>query len=255
MKRVFVVMLAAISILSGCTKDEPKTMLKGPEVKVHGGAAWTWVQVDHNKNPLRMAVSLNDKALNSVPVGNQDGGHEEGYHYTLKFHPQAPVSPFNHVGMGWNPSGHEPEQIYGVPHFDFHFYMPTPETIQAIPAYDAAPGKFDNWPETAYFPANYLNVGGGVPQMGAHWVDVTSPELNGNPFTQTFIYGSYDGEVTFYEPMITLEFLKNTSNFVRAIPQPEKVQKSGYYPTKLKVEKHNGVTNVILDEMVYRQAN
>ncbi len=52
-------------------------------------------------------------------------------------------------------------------------------------------------------------VGGGVPQMGAHWVDVTSPELNGSTFAQTFIYGSYDGQVNFYEPMITLDFLKN----------------------------------------------
>ena len=89
--------------------------------------------------------------------------------------------------------------------------------------------------------------------MGAHWIDVTSPEISGAPFTQTFIYGSFDGRVTFYEPMITLDFLKNNSNFERAIPQPAKVQKSGWYPTKMKVAKHDGLTEVILDGFIYRQ--
>ena len=31
-----------------------------------------------------------------------------------------------------------------------------------------------------------------------------------------------------------------------------KVQKSGYYPTKLRVVKHDGVTEIVLDEFVYR---
>jgi hypothetical protein len=52
--------------------------------------------------------------------------------------------------------------------------------------------------------------------------------------------------------MITLEFLKDNSNFERSIPQPAKVQKTGYYPTKMRVVKHDGVTEIILDGFVYR---
>ena len=52
--------------------------------------------------------------------------------------------------------------------------------------------------------------------------------------------------------MITLDFLKNNSNFERAIPQPAKVQKNGYYPTKERVVKHDGVTEIVLDGLVYR---
>jgi hypothetical protein len=88
--------------------------------------------------------------------------------------------------------------------------------------------------------------------MDAHWIDVTSPELNGQPFTQIFLYGSFDGKVNFYEPMITMDFLKNNNNFEGNIPQPAKVQKSGYYPTKERVVKHDGVTEIILDGLVYR---
>ena len=114
------------------------------------------------------------------------------------------------------------------------------------------PGKLDLNPEAAYVPQNYV-AGPAVPKMGKHWIDITSAELNGQPFTETFIYGSYNGNINFYEPMITLDFLKNTQLFERSIPQSAKVQKSGYYPTKMRVEKSNGLTHIILDGFIYRQ--
>jgi hypothetical protein len=112
----------------------------------------------------------------------------------------------------------------------------------------------DNKPDVAYFPATYF-AGPPVPQMGLHWLDGTSPELNGQRFTQTFILGSYDGKITFYEPMITKEFLLSASNFERNIPQPAKYQKAGYYPTKMRIIRHDRVTEVILDGFVKRQAS
>ena len=260
MKKSILLLLSAVVLLSSCQKDhdnEKNRIFKGPESQVYGGKAWTWVQLGLGGQPERLAITLTDAALNSVPVGDHGDGHDHDHEaaWTLKFHPKAGVTPFNHVGMGWNPNGHEPEMIYGKPHFDFHFYMMTPAEVAAIPPYEVDSLKFKNWPAPAYLPATYFNAGGGVPQMGAHWVDVTSGEFNGQGFTQTFIYGSYDGKVTFYEPMITLEFLKNNSNFERAIPQPAKFQKTGYYPTKLRVVKHDGVTEIILDNFVYRTAS
>ena len=65
--------------------------------------------------------------------------------------------------------------------------------------------------------------------MGAHWLDITSPELNQeNPksFTQTFIYGSYDGKVIFMEPMITKAFMDSTSQFERANTSTGQVPKN-----------------------------
>ncbi|MEP6495442.1 MAG: hypothetical protein ABJF01_22335 [bacterium] len=32
------------------------------------------------------------------------------------------MSGFDHVVLDWNPAGHEPEHVYTLPHFDFHFY-------------------------------------------------------------------------------------------------------------------------------------
>lgn len=254
MKKIGFFVLALAVAFTSCRKDNDSKsgIFKGPEVQVHDGKAWTWGQLNANGNPERLGITINDAAINSLPIGGTSG-HEHGgdNNWILKFNPKL-ATPFDHVGLDWNPAGHEPEPIYGKPHFDFHFYMMSEADVASIPPYEVDSSKFKNWPAPDYFPAGYFNAGGGVPQMGAHWVDPSSPEFNGQPFTQTFIYGSYNGQVTFYEPMITLEFLKNTSSFERAIPQPAKVQKSGYYPTKLKVAKHDGLTEVILDGFVFR---
>jgi hypothetical protein len=55
--------------------------------------------------------------------------------------------------------------------------------------------------------------------------------------------------------MITLEFLKATTNFERSIPQPAKYQQSGYYPTKMRIQKAAQATNIILEGFVYRTAS
>jgi len=259
MKRILIpVLLLSTVIMSYRISNDNagNNILKGPEAKIYNGKAWTWVQVDKQGNPARIGVTLTDDALNSVPAADAAShghtAHTMDNMWTLKFHPKASGFEFNHVGMGWNPSGHEPENIYTRPHFDFHFYLMTPEEVAAIPPYEQAAKQFDNRPTAEYFPAGYFNPGGGIPQMGAHWIDPTSREFHGQTFTETFIYGSFDGKVTFYEPMITLEFLKNNSNFERSIPQPAKVQKTGYYPTKLRVVKHDGVTEIIYDGLVKR---
>jgi hypothetical protein len=71
--------------------------------------------------------------------------------------------------------------------------------------------------------------------MGAHWVDPTSPELNGELFTRTFLYGSWDGEMIFAEPMVTKAFLETKPDFRAAIPTPARYAVAGHYPTEYRV--------------------
>lgn len=255
MKKVFIIAVAATTLFS-CKKDNEKAgYFKGTEVAVHDGKAWSWIRLDKDGAPEQLSVTLNDQVLNSVPVGGETGGgHSHENSVVVPLHEKAVEhSPFKYVGLDWNPSGHDPANVYTLPHFDVHFYLAPKSAVDA--AIDM--GKMNVHPAADYVPQNYV-PGPPVPQMGKHWVDITSPELsqtNPQTFTQTFIYGSYDGKVTFYEPMITLDFLKNTSSFQRSIPQPAKVQQSGYYPTKMRILKHNGETEIILDEFVYRQAS
>ena len=39
---------------------------------------------------------------------------------------------FQFVQFDWNPKGHEPEGVYTLPHFDFHFYTVSDAAVMAI---------------------------------------------------------------------------------------------------------------------------
>lgn len=254
MKKIFLILAIAVIGFASCKKDDvyQAGIFKGPEVEVYHGKAWTWININSKGVIDQAAISINDEALNSVKIGGGTGGgtHQHDDNLVLKFHQYAAGSIFNHVWLNWNPDGHPPTGIYNKPHFDLHYYMVSPEERSNY--LDLA--KLDATLTANYLPANYVGVDP-VPTMGKHYVDVTSPELNGQPFTQTFILGSYDSKLVFLEPMITLDFLKTTTNFERALPQPAKFQKSGYYPTKMRVTKANGVTNIIMEAFVYRQVS
>ena len=259
MKKMFFIAAASMLAFTSCTKEAEKKaekVFKGPVQNFQHGKSWTIFEINDAGNPLKLSVVIDSAAMNSLDNGAGTGGHSHDNSLSLKFHPKAEAgTPFTHALIDWNPHGHEPEPIYGKPHFDFHFYVSSEAERLAIPTYDQDSAKFKNYPAPAYLPANYVPIPGGVPQMGSHWVDVTSPELSGAPFTQTFIYGTYNGKVNFYEPMITEAFIRQNATFERAIPQPAKVQKTGWYPTKMRMTKANGQTFITLEDFVQRTAN
>lgn len=249
MKKVFLSCLAVAALATACKKDkDDEHLLKGNVAQLYNGKAFTWAKVKKDGTPEQLAISITDAALNSVPINSNHTGHEN--HLVLSFHPQH-GTPFDHVQLDWNPSGHE-GPMYMLPHFDFHYYLMTPAQVDAI----AEGPQMDNHPDPAYIPAGHIAPVPGVPKMGKHWLDPTSPELGGGKtFTQTFIYGSYDGKINFLEPMITKAFIDTTTSFSRPIPQPAKFQKAGYYPTKISIKRHDGVTDIILEDFVQRQAS
>jgi hypothetical protein len=186
------------------------------------GTVRAWTMFSGN-TPVEIGVDISAKAMESLP-----------HHHvmmSLPFHPVKNTGTYTHALVDWAPHGHEPA-FYEVPHFDFHFYTQSEAERMAIGPNNIA--EFDNHPELIYLPENHM-AAGGVPQMGVHWVDLMSPEFQGQPFTRTFIYGTYDGKVTFYEPMITKEWMMEQTNTVIPIPQPQAFQEDGWYPTDYRV--------------------
>lgn len=83
-------------------------------------------------------------------------------------------------------------------------------------------------------PPDYIEVGAVAAGEGNHLLDSKSPELGDPPegFTHTFIYGAYDGHITFYEAMITAAFLASQPDECHPIKWPRALQVAGYYPTE-----------------------
>jgi hypothetical protein len=217
------------------------------------GTVRSWVTLDGAGKPVAVGLTFDESAFKTAPTELPRG--QEGIEINLPLPKEAAATAFDHIGFDWNPMGHPPANIYTVPHFDIHFYTITTEEQQRITAQGDDVAKCYIKPGEEYVPAGYiLPPDTAVPRMGAHWIDPKSNELNGQPFTRTFLYGNYDGKIIFYEPMIAKSFFETKTNLAEYIKLPAKYAKSGYYPTKYSVryDAARKEYTVALEDMVLR---
>jgi hypothetical protein len=263
--------------LSAETPSRERTLV-GRTEKIGTGTIQGFVTLDPAGAPLAVGVRLSAGALEQLPqVPNTvsrcfdlDGngrytGHEcMGDEERILELPavDSAVLPFSWIMMNWNPAGHQ-NTPYAQPHFDFHFYMVDRSEIEAIAPgrcgemVDCGDFKRGSVPVPArYLPSGYIDVGAVAPRMGNHLLDSQSPELKDSlPFSSTFIFGTYQGEVTFWEPMITLGFLQKTHAACLPIRQPNGFRQAGYYPTQYCVRQdRDGQRTVSLERFRYAEA-
>ncbi|MDB5021507.1 MAG: hypothetical protein JWQ28_2634 [Pedobacter sp.] len=218
--------VASVMFLTACkeestTLDQPTTTLGETVVLCHGKAQ-SFVIKDANGNPECIGFTFSEEALTDLPDKDTE---------TPIPVPSDNGTLVDHMYVDYNAHGHKPAGIYDKPHFDIHFYMISKEEQNKI----VIGPEMEILPSAEFVPTDYQPGPGGVPNMGKHWSDVTSKEFNGQPFDYTFIYGSYNGKFIFYEPMVTIAFLKLKQNFSAVVKQPAKVQREGYYPTSYSV--------------------
>ena len=205
------------------------------EFKILGnGTIRSWVTLDPYHKPKAIGVTFSETALSGLIAEPPAGmiGEEN----PLALPPEAAPTGFNHISVDWNPKGHQPPGVYDVPHFDFHFYLMSPAEQEKITAKGSDLAKCRKPPAAQFVPVGYIcPPGTEFPRMGVHWLDPATPELHGQPFTQTFIYGFYDGKMNFVEPMITRAFLETKPDFTAPIKLPRAYPKPGYYPTRYSI--------------------
>lgn len=220
------------TVAMACPFCKPKTkgLFLGPATLMGNGTVHGFINIGKDGKPTSIGATFSELALENLPEKGEGG---MGPEFLVTLPEAAGKTPFNHIGIDWNAKGHEPKGIYDVPHFDFHFYMVTPPERGKMKLENGGIEKFRKLPPAPVIPRGYIFAPGTeVPYMGAHWVDPTSPELSGKPFTSTFIYGSYDGKSVFIEPMITLAFIQSKPEFRAPIKQSDLVDKAGFYPTE-----------------------
>ncbi|HEU4565235.1 MAG TPA: hypothetical protein VFS05_11320, partial [Gemmatimonadaceae bacterium] len=227
----------AAAALSGCAADGPAATSAslaragydqpgmhrqyGAPLAIGDGQVRTYIVLDQKSGgaAVELGVALDERALEALPEHGSGGGPHGNFVEYLPPLPAQNNTPFQLVELDWNPMGHgEP---HDAPHFDFHFYTIDKAARDAIDPMDPAfAAQAAHEPDAASVPQFYANPAAllgvpapaiAVPKMGMHWIDLRSPELQGmlghpenyKPFTATFIYGAWDGEFIFMEPMIT----------------------------------------------------
>lgn len=202
-------------------------VLLGPETPFNQGVCQSWVTLDAAGNPEAIGLNISAAALAGLP--------EERLELDVTLPDQAPA-PYTHIGLNWNPQGHIPPGIYDVPHFDIHFYLISQAERDAITLKDGTLELAYQQLATQDTPPGYIIAPESAePRMGSHLVDLAWPEFQGQPFSASFIFGSYQGQVCFIEPMIAKSFLDAKSTTTKAIPQPQRYSHAGFYPQQYSV--------------------
>jgi hypothetical protein len=286
----FFVVLAALGGVLTAQACEPGSggesapISLGADARLGEGVFSSYVQFDRSGAPTAIGLSFSPDVLNTLPTHRSDehrcfdldgNGTIEADPECLAMHervvPLPPEAarrtdiPFKWILLNWNPQGHAPSQVYGLPHFDIHYVMEPIENIFAI-----MPGpcgeefircdQFDRAvmpvPEN-YMHPDFQNVGAAVPAMGNHLVDLTSHEFHGSTFDRTWMYGAYEGRVTFWEEMVTRDFLLTRPDTCFDIKTPGAVATTGYYPTRscFGFRGDTGEQRVSIEGFEYREAS
>lgn len=244
---VFGTALLALGAASSAIAAADVNTYVGKAVKVGDGTGQVVVEADATGNPTSIAVSLTPDAVTGQPTELNKQSPEGGWSYALPMPTDGPETGYSEVMIDWNPHGHPPQDVYTVPHFDFHFYALSPDKVEqikftgpddpAIKVSDAGliPPDYQVIPDTA------------VPMMGVHAIDMTAPELHGKPFTATFIYGYDNGQLIFLEPMVTQAYLQTKPDETMPVKTPQHYSSPGYYPTSYSVRYDAGQDRYLVE--------
>ena len=218
----------AVFACSDATSPDRSGTFFGPVTTIAGGTGRAYVVLDRSGAPTDLGVAFTEGALGGLPAVTTE--------YVFAIPAQASATPFTHAAINWQPQGHPPPMVYTVPHFDVHFYTISEAARAAIVLGDASlAAKMARQPAAEFVPTDYV-AGMASTQMGMHWNDPTAPERRGEPFTKTFIYGSYDGAFIFAEPMVTKAYLETKPTaVVTPVKLPAQFATRGYQATSYTV--------------------
>lgn len=252
-----VLCMIMMTFISGCAEFRHPApaagTYRGPSRDMGQGRAHAFITLDASGKPTAIGVRMSETALTGLPA--EPPSDADGWEYVLSLPKEAAVSGYDHIVIDWNPKGHIPPGVYDKPHFDFHFYLINPEQREKITAKGEDLARAHKAPAPEFMAEGYvLPEGTEVPRMGAHAIDPAAPEFNKLPFTKTFIYGFYDGQMIFVEPMMTKAFLETKPNVTDQIKLPKAYSKHAYYPTSYGVnyDAAKQEYDISLEGLVYR---
>lgn len=275
---------AAVAVTGCGPRSEPGGRILGQNWSFGNGTITTYAEFAEDQRPSAMGIVFSAGALDGLPGSNSDqhhcfdrdsngtvdpemecfATHESVIPLPDAFSTRSDV-PFKWVLFNWNPVGHIPPGIYDVPHFDIHFYIETIANVFAVQDGPCGPEfvRCDQFQAAKKpLPANYINpdfqdVDAVAPAMGNHLIDLTGPEFNGEEWKRSFIFGVYDGKITFYEEMLTQAYLLSQPDMCNEIKSPQAVGLSGFYPTQSCIRYYptTGEYTVSMEDFTYREAS
>jgi len=226
-------LVAATSSLASA--HDAATTVEGPKGTLFGDEITSWAKLDADGRVIEAGITLPLAVMENAPADH----HRDTPSADVRIDFPAVVREttfLDHAGFFWEAQGHFPDQRYGVPHWDFHFFSVSAADADAIDCRDLsqvapeeiAPGWLPAVPPGA--PA----IDFCVPAMGFHSLPASefqaSGDIQADPFDMVMIGGYYGGDFVFVDPMVTQAVMLQRSSFGLPMPVPPGIE-GGAYPT------------------------
>ena len=233
--RTILLALLVAATSSLVSAHDTATTVEGPRSALFGAEIDSWAKLDADGRVVEAGVTLPLAVLENAPADH----HRDTPAADVRIDFPAVVQDttfLDHAGFFWEAHGHFPDQRYGVPHWDFHFFSVSAGEADAIDCRDlsqaapeaVAPGWLPAVPPGA--PA----IDFCVPAMGFHSLPASefqaSGEILADPFDIVMIAGYYAGSYVFVEPMVTQAAMLRRESFGLPMPVPPAIE-GGTYPT------------------------
>lgn len=203
-------------------ENNKELILLGPKVAMGNGSVFSWVRIVNNLTPVEIGIEMTPEVLNNLP---KESGFINPVIVPLP-DIATEITPFNHIGINWNPENFSDIQSFKKAHFIFYFYTISLNDRKLIPAWsEETELAFSTYPPKNYMPADYVPLIKGIgsyAETGRHWLPQDPKRYS--PFSHTFTFGTYKGELVFMSQVVSFEFLKSVEKTNNLISQPL------YYP-------------------------
>jgi hypothetical protein len=128
--------ILVLALTGGCGQQttEGQAATRPPDIyfeasqAVGNGTVKTFVKPDPSGQPAEVGLVMSASSMDGLAA-------EDTIPPTmvmLGFPPEAKATVLDHVMMNWNSHGHKPAELFGKPHFDFHFYLSDAASVMAI---------------------------------------------------------------------------------------------------------------------------
>ena len=177
----------------------------GPEIEMGKGSVNSWIRVNHNSLPVEVGIEMTPEVFIDLPKDSDFGKP------IIVPLPKiaTELTPFNHVGINWSPGNYSDIESFNEEHFRFYFYTISLAERMLIPAWSLETDiKFSTYPSKNQMPYNFFPIlkgPGSYAEKGRLWLSGNSGDYT--PFSHTLALGTYNGDFTFINLMVTSKFL------------------------------------------------
>jgi len=212
----------AMVMLAGCAEKpapQPEAQqVQGGCADVFGGNVCTWGTILADK-VTEFGATIPMATIEAAPLEAEMVWPPKPEALIPLPEPVSQATGFKYLSVYWEAHGHPPA-LFMTPHFDFHFYTTDQASVATIDCSNQtkpaalAPGYA--LPDIE-IPGLGTLVGICVPGMGMH----AMPEAEINvqtPFGASMLFGYYDQNLIFVEPMIARAKLLEAKTFAMDIP-------------------------------------